>query len=165
MLYGISTVETLVVPLAVIDIAARAENDPDTRLTPDDIAAWEAQHGELPDGCCVAVHSGWGRHVTSDRFRNADGDGVMHFPGVHAEAADMMIRERNVVGLAIDTLSLDHGPSGDFATHYLWLPSNRWGLECVANLDQLPATGATIIAGGPKIKGATGGPSRVMALI
>jgi kynurenine formamidase len=157
-------VEQLVAPLVVIDIAARAADDPDAQLTPDDIEAWVGSNGELPDGCCVALHSGWGAHVRSDMFRNADDDGVMHFPGFHLEAAAMLL-ERNVVGIAVDTLSLDHGPSQDFATHYAWLPANRWGLECVANLGDLPAAGATIVVGGPKIAGATGGPSRVIALV
>lgn len=158
-------VENLVAPLAIIDIAAKAEADADAQVTPDDITAWEAEHGPIPDGACVAMYSGWEGKVSGDGFRNADGDGVMHFPGFHAEAAAMMIEERNVVGMAVDTLSLDYGRSADFATHYLWLPTNRWGMECVANLGGLPPVGATIIAGGPKIKGATGGPSRVIALV
>lgn len=158
-------VERLVVPLAVVDIAAKAAETPDAQLTPDDITAWEGTNGPLPENCCVAMHSGWGRHVASPMYRNVDEQGVMHFPGVHPEAADMLMRERTVVGLAVDTLSLDYGASKDFATHYAWLPSNRWGMESVAKLDGLPATGATIVAGGPKIRGATGGPSRVLALV
>lgn len=65
----------------------------------------------------------------------------------------------------MDTLSLDYGPSPDFAVHYRWLPANKWGIECVANLGDLPATGATVIVGGPKIEGATGGMTRVIALV
>ena len=98
-------------------------------------------------------------------FRNADADGVMHFPGFHVEAAEYLMSERNAVGIAVDTLSLDYGRSEDFATHYAWLPTNRWGLEAVANLDQLPASGATLVVGGPTIVGATGGPSRLIALV
>lgn len=89
----------------------------------------------------------------------------MHFPGFHADAAAFLMEERQVIGMAVDTLSLDYGRSADFAVHYAWLPSNRWGLECVANLASLPATGATLVVGGPKVLGATGGPSRVMALV
>ena len=73
--------------------------------------------------------SGWDAHVNSARFRNADADGVMHFPGFHLEAAQMLMEEADVVGLAVDSLSLDHGISKDFAVHYAWLPSNRWGIE------------------------------------
>ena len=91
--------------------------------------------------------------------------GEMHFPGFHVEAAELLIERANAAGIAVDTLSLDHGPSADFATHYAWLPCGRWGLEAVANLAELPATGATLVVGGPKIKGATGGPSRVLALL
>ncbi|MEX2482687.1 MAG: cyclase family protein [Gammaproteobacteria bacterium] len=157
-------VDKLVVPLVIVDIAARAADDPDAQLTPDDIEAWIESNGDLPDGCCVAMHSGWGEHVRSDKFRNADEDGVMHFPGFHPDASAMLL-ERNVNGIAVDTMSLDHGPSQDFATHYSWLPAGRWGLEAVANLADLPAVGATMVVGGPKIEGATGGPSRIIALV
>ncbi len=158
--------ENLVVPLAVIDISARAAENPDAELTPDDIKAFEAAHGPLPDGCCVAMYSGWERHVNSARFRNADENGVMHFPGFHVEAVQMLMSDgRNVVGIAVDTLSLDYGPSKDFATHYAWLPTNRWGLENVKNLAELPPVGATLVAGTPTVQGATGGPSRLFALV
>jgi kynurenine formamidase len=158
-------VENLVVPLAIVDIAAKAADDPDAQVTPDDLAAWEAEHGEIPQGACVAMYSGWGEKVDGDGFRNADDDGVMHFPGFHADATQFLIEEREVTGIAVDTLSLDHGPSPDFAVHYQWLPTNRWGMECIANLADLPPVGATLVVGGPKIVGATGGPSRVIALV
>ena len=158
-------VENLVGPLAIVDIRGKAEADPDAFLTPDDIAAWEAEHGELPAGAIVAMQSGWGEFVSGEKFRNADDEGVMHFPGFHVETTQFLSEERDVKGIMVDTLSLDHGPSADFAVHFGWLPTNRWGMECIANLDQLPALGATVIVGGPKIAGATGGPSRVIALV
>lgn len=158
-------VDKLVGPLVVVDISAKAEKDPDAQLTPDDIKAWEEKFGPMPSGAIVAMHSGWDVHVKSDKFRNADADGGMHFPGIHIETAEMLITERDVKGVMVDTLSLDFGPSADFAFHYCWLASNRWGMECVANLSQLPPQGAVVIAGGPKIAGATGGPSRVIALV
>jgi kynurenine formamidase len=157
-------VEDLVAPLAVVDIAGRAQDDPDALLTPDDLLAFEAAHGPIPPRCCVAMHSGWERFVAGPGFCNADAEGVMHFPGVHAEAAALLI-ERGAIGLAVDTLSLDHGPSRDFPTHRAWLPSRRWGLEALANLATLPPLGATIVVGIPKIEGATGGPARVLALV
>ncbi len=153
------------VPLAVVDIASRAEDDPDTQVTPDDLIAWESANGPIPQGACVAMNSGWDSRVGSDGFRNADGDGVLHFPGFHQDAVAYLLENTTAAGIAVDTLSLDYGPSPDFATHYKWLPANRWGMECVANLGDVPATGATIVVGGPKIQGATGGPSRVLALV
>jgi kynurenine formamidase len=103
--------------------------------------------------------------VNTPEFRNADENGTLHFPGFHIEAAQYLLEERQVHGIAVDTLSLDYGPSPDFAVHYLWLPTNRWGMEAVANLDAVPARGATLIVGGPKVAGATGGPSRLIALV
>lgn len=157
-------VERLVVPLAVIDIREKADADPDAQLTPEDIRAWESANGPLPAGCCVAMNSGWDRHLRSPMFRNADDEGVMHFPGFHEDAAAMLMEEADVAGIAVDTLSLDFGPSPDFAVHYAWLPSNRWGIECLANLDAVPATGATLVVGAPKHAGGTGGPARVLTL-
>jgi len=159
-------VATLVVPLAVVDVADKARQNPDYLVSPQDLLDWEARNGSLPEGCCVAMQSGWAQHVTdAARFTGKDAAGVFHFPGFGADAADWLMKERRVQGLAVDTLSLDHGPSKDFKTHYLWLPSGRWGLENVANLDRVPARGATLVAGVAKVKDATGGPTRVVALV
>jgi kynurenine formamidase len=155
----------LVVPLAVVDVREKAEANPDYQLTPADFAAWEQRWGRLPDNACVALHSGWARHVASDRFLGKDAKGVLHFPGFHPEATDWLLKERQVRGMAVDTLSLDYGASTDFKTHYAWLPAGRWGLECVAGLDQVPARGATLVVGAPKVRGATGGPTRLLALV
>jgi kynurenine formamidase len=159
-------IEQLVVPLAVVDIAYKAAQEPDYLLSRDDLAAWESKNGRLPDGCCVALYSGWGELVTdAGKFTGRDIDGTFHFPGFDPEAAAWMISERKVAGLAVDTLSLDHGPSKQFKTHTVWLPSGRWGLENVANLGQVPASGATLVVGAPKVKDATGGLTRVLALV
>jgi kynurenine formamidase len=155
----------LVVPLAVIDIRHKAEVNPDAQVTPGDIIDWEHRHGRLPKGACVAMNSGWADKVYTPEFRNADANGVLHFPGFHVEAVEFLLEERQVNGIAVDTLSLDYGPSTDFATHYRWLPTNRWGLEAIANLDELPAKGVTLIVGSPTIAGATGGPCRLIALV
>ena len=158
-------VSNLVAPLAIVDISVKAQDNADAQLTVEDLQAWESQHGPIPKGACVAMHSGWGRKVNQGRaFRNADASGVMHFPGFHVDAALFLLEERDCKGIAVDTLSLDFGPSQEFAVHYSWLPTNRWGMECVANLEQLPASGATLVVGAPKVVGATGGPSRLIAL-
>jgi kynurenine formamidase len=158
-------VESLVVPLAIIDIRAKADANPDAQVTPDDIKAWVAKNGPIPDKACVAMRSGWDKHVTSAKFRNADDKKVMHFPGFHVEAAKMLVETTSASGMAVDSLSLDFGPSPDFATHYAWLPTGRWGLECAANLAALPEKGAMLVLGAPKIKGATGGPCRAFAFV
>ncbi len=160
-------VEQLVVPLAVVDIAYKAELEPDYLLSREDLGDWEAKNGRLPAGCCVAMNSGWSRLVTTDpaAFVGRDVDGTMHFPGFSPAAVDWMMKERQVVGVAVDTMSLDNGSSHDFKVHYLWLPSGRWGLENVANLDKVPAVGATLVVGAPKVKDATGGLTRLFALV
>jgi kynurenine formamidase len=158
--------DALVVPLAVIDVADKAAKNPDYQLSRADLAAWERRHGRLPDNSCVAMHSGWARHVSDKaKFVGRDAGGVMHFPGFAPDAAAWLIKQRKVAGIAVDTLSLDHGASKDFKTHVLWLGAGRWGLENVANLDRVPAAGATLVVGLAKVKGATGAPARLFALV
>ncbi len=157
--------ESLVAPLAVIDVRARAAQNPDYMVTRDDLAAYEKRHRKLPDNCCVAMLSGWAQHVGNAAKYTGTAAGVFHFPGFAPEAAEWLIKDRKAVGLAVDTLSLDHGPSKDFRVHHLWLPSGRWGIENVANLDKVPAAGATLVVGVAKVKDATGGPARLMALV
>ena len=156
-------VSSLVAPLCVIDIAARAAEDADTQVTPDDIQAWVDTNGEIPDTACVAMHSGWASKVDTDGFRNFDGE-AQHYPGFHIEATQMLL-ETGAGSIAVDTLSLDHGISPDFATHYAWLPAGRFGIECLANLDRVPAAGATLVVGAPKHRGGTGGPARIFAMV
>lgn len=158
-------VETLVVPAAVINIGERAARDPDTVVTPDDIRAWERRYGRLPDGAAVLMASGWGaRAGSSERFRNADAGGTLHFPGFGKPAIDFLLTERRIMGIGVDTLSLDHGPSADYAVHFTLLGTNRWGLEGVANLESIPPSGATLFVGAPKVAAGSGGPTRVLAV-
>lgn len=157
--------EDLTTPLAIIDIRARAANDPDTVLTPDDIRAWIRANGPLPHRGCVAMLSGWEAHLGTPVYRNADEEGRLHFPGVHAETAMMLRDETAIIGIAVDTLSLDRGVSDGYEAHHAWLPYDRWALENVASLDRLPASGAVMIVGAPKWRGGTGGPTRVFAVI
>lgn len=157
--------EDLVGPLAIVDIRVKAEKDPDALLTEADLKAYERRWGRIPFGAVVAMNSGWDAHVATPKFRGADDKGGMHFPGFSKDAVSWLLEMRKVKGIMVDTLSLDHGPSADFAVHNTWLPAGRWGIENAANLGLLPARGATVVVGGPKFKGATGGPSRVLALV
>lgn len=160
-------VDQLVVPLAVVNVVYQAEQEADYLLSRDDLEKWEAKHGRLPAGCCVALHSGWGALATADpaRFAGRDVAGAFHFPGFAPEAAAWLLSERQVAGIAVDTMSLDCGASEEFKTHQTWLPAGRWGLENVANLDKVPEAGATLVVGASKVKDSTGGLARLMALV
>ncbi|MEM9139414.1 MAG: cyclase family protein [Pseudomonadota bacterium] len=158
-------VESLVCPLVVVDIREKADANPDAQITPDDLKAWISANGPIPDGAAVIQNAGWQKHMGTAKFRNADDDKKMHFPAFHVEAAKMLLEEAQVAGIGVDTLSIDYGLSADFITHYTWLPANRWALENIANLDQVPASGATLVIGAPKHQGGTGGPCRLIALV
>ncbi|MGF7160458.1 kynurenine formamidase [Rhodoligotrophos appendicifer] len=157
-------VDTLVAPLVVVDIREKAAKDADAMVEVADLERWEKAHGAIPDGAVVVMMSGWDKHLGTDMYRNAAEGGVMHFPGFSPAAAKWML-ERKIAGLGVDTLSQDRGISKDFAVHVAWLGAGRFGIEAMGNLDQVPAAGATLVIGAPKIKGATGGPTRVLALV
>ncbi len=157
--------KALVVSLVVVDIRAKASVNADSELTVDDLKQWEAKHGPIPPGACVAMNTGWAEKAGGPGFRNADEKGTLHFPGFHEDAVDFLLEERNINGIAVDTLSLDIGKSTTFSVHSRLLPANRWGLECVANLSAVPAAGATLIVGAPKVAEGTGGLTRLFALV
>jgi kynurenine formamidase len=152
-------------PLAVISIADRATKNADALLSVDDVLAWEKQYGRLPAGAFVAMHSGWDAKVaTVDRFLNKDAKGTMHAPGFSEEVARFLVKERDIVGAGVDTLSLDAASASRFVAHLALLGAGKYGVELLANLGAVPPSGATIIVGGPKHEGATGGPARVYAV-
>jgi kynurenine formamidase len=158
--------EAFIVPAVVVDITERAGRDHAAVVTPDDLLGWERANGRIPNGAAVLMRSGWAaRYSDAAAFANVDASGVAQFPGFGLEAAQWLLAERDVAGLGVDTLSLDHGPSPNFAVHMAFLPTQRWGLECLANLDQLPPSGATLFIGAPKIEHGSGAPARVLALI
>lgn len=158
-------VSRLIGPAVVLHIHERAASDSDAQATPNDVKAWEDKYGRLPEGAVVFMHSGWESRVNDERaFRNPDSGGTMHFPGFHPEAAEMLVKDRNIVGIGVDTLSLDYGKSTDFKTHVTVLGANKWGLENVANLAKIPANGATVFVGAPKLSSGSGGPLRVIAI-
>ena len=156
-------VERLVAPLCIVDIAGKAAQDPNAMVEPEDIEAWVAANGEIPAGACVAMRSGWAAKVGDPSYRT-NAEGAFAFPGFSKAATDLLA-ERGAASIGVDTLSLDPGNSADFAVHNSWLPSGRFGIENLAGLDQLPATGATIFIGAPKHGQGTGGPARVLALL
>ena len=158
-------VSDLVVPLCVVHIHERAASNPDAQVTPDDLKAWISRNGPIPDRACVAMHSGWDTKTATPEFRNADGDGKMHFPGFHVEAVQMLMDDTGAGAIGVDTLSLDYGLSPDFATHYAWLPTGRYGIECLNNLAKVPEAGATLVVGAPKHRGGSGGPARIFAMV
>jgi kynurenine formamidase len=158
--------DRLIAPLVVISIAPRAAGDADTLVAVDDLLQWEKRYGRIPAGAFVAMHSGWDARIGSaDRFLNRDAKGTLHAPGFGEPAARFLLTERDICGVGVDTLSLDAGAAQTFVAHLAILGAGRYGVEMMANLANIPASGATVIVGAPRHEGATGGPARVLALI
>jgi kynurenine formamidase len=162
-------VERLVRPAAVIDVAAAAAADADHRLTVEELKAWEARHGRVAEGTIVLLRTGWSaRWPDKKRYLGDDTPGDasrLHFPSYGAEAARILVADRKVAALGVDTASIDHGPSKDFPVHQIVAAANVLGLENLTGLDALPPSGAWVIALPMKIAGGSGGPLRAIALV
>jgi kynurenine formamidase len=163
-------VNRLIAPAVVLDVTAACEKDPDYLVSASDITQWESGHGRIPEGAIALIRTGWGKYwPDAKRYLGTDEHGAgavlkLHFPGISAEAARLFV-ERKVAGVGIDTASVDHGQSKDFQTHRILYSHDIYGLENVANLDRVPTTGTLVIALPMKIKGGTGGPVRIVAVL
>jgi kynurenine formamidase len=152
-------------PAVVIDVREEVSKNSDYRLRVTRVEKWEALHGRIQPGSIVLLRTGWAsRWPDQARYRNMDASGVMHFPGYSVESAKLLV-ERGAVGLGIDTLSIDYGPSKNFDVHRVDLPAGLYNLENLANLDQLPEAGAFLVAAPIKLEGGSGGPVRVFAIL
>src|SRR5260370_6081747 len=158
-------VEKLFGPAVILDVRSEAERNADYQLTVKRIEAWEEKHGKIPAGAIVVLRSGWAsRWPDVARYRNQDAHGTMHFPGFSVEAAKLLL-ERKISGLACDTLSIDPGNSPDFPVHRLVLGAGVYQLENLADLRDLPESGAMLIAAPIKLEGGSGGAVRGFALV
>ena len=153
----------LFAPIAVVDISKRAAEDPDAAVGEADIRRWERRHGRIRRGTAVLMNSGWSDKAADEtESKNVGADGKYHFPGFGADAVELLIN-RKAGAIGVDTMSLDPGISTTFEAHVNWLGTDRYGLENVANLDSIPAHGATLIVGVIPWEEGSGGPCRLLA--
>ena len=156
-----------IAPAVVIDISAPAAENPDYLLTVEDIAAWEAEHGRIPPRSWILLRTDWSKRDV-DAYTNRREDGA-HTPGPSAEAVRFLIDARDAHGLGVETIGTDAGQAHlldpAYPAHTLFHAAGRYGLQCLENLDQLPPTGAVILATPLKIRGGSGSPLRVLALV
>jgi kynurenine formamidase len=148
-------------PLVLLDLVGVPA---DHQVSLNDLQRWEQLHGPIPRGACVVAHTGWhSRFHDPVAYRNADSQGLMHFP-TFGDVATLLLLQRQIAGIGIDTLSPD-GPTSGFPVHKTLLGANKYILENVAHLDQVPAQGAFILALPMKVLNGTESPCRVVALV
>lgn len=156
-------VEQFILPLIVLDVSKKA--DAHFQIDSKEIHNFEKAHGKIPKGSLVIAHTGWSQYWQQPaRYRNADNNGVCHFPSFHGEVAEILF-DRGVSGVAIDTLSPDLGLDGTFPMHELFLGNRNYLIENVANTHLLPPVGATGIVLPMKIEGAAEAPVRFIAFL
>ena len=169
-----NTVDTInaqqfIAPAVVIDASAEVAANPDWLLTVEFIERWESVHGRIPARAWVLFRTDWSKRLVDPAsFVNMREDGA-HTPGPTQEAVSWLIEQRDVLGFGVETINTDAGQSYawslPYPCHTLMHGANRYGLQCLTNLDRLPATGAIIVAAPLKIQGGSGSPLRVLALV
>ncbi|TNE41358.1 MAG: cyclase family protein [Sphingomonadales bacterium] len=160
-------VSKLIGPAFVLDFSAECAADPDFLLTADHIGDWEAAHGAITPGSWVLFRTDWSKRDT-EAYTNRREDGA-HTPGPATDAIRFLIEERNIMGFGVETIGTDAGQAHlltpPYPAHTLLHGAGKYGLQCLENLDKLPATGAILIAPPLKIRDGSGSPLRVLALV
>jgi len=163
--------EKLMGNAVVIDVSKKALSDPDYQVSVEDIKDWEEKNGAIPESAIVLLNTGYGqywpdrvKYMGTDK-RGAGAVSELHFPGLHPGAAKWLTEERKINAVGLDTPSIDYGQSTLFESHRILFKENIPAFENVANLDKLPVKGAYVIALPMKIKGGSGAPLRIIALV
>jgi len=161
-------VERFIGPACVIDVAQQAKRNPDYLVTRETVEEWEQRFGRIPCHAWVLIRTDWSHRLGARDFLNIAADGA-HTPGFHPQAVPFLARERDILGVGVETVGTDAGQAPTFEPmfpcHTIMHGSNRFGLASLTNLDQLPPTGAVVIAPPLKIVNGSGSPLRVLAFV
>jgi kynurenine formamidase len=154
-------------PACVIDVVAEVAKNEDYLLMPEHVEAWEKKNGRIPRGAWVLLRTGWSKRTSRDAFLNVKSDGP-HSPGFHKTTSELLAKDRDVLGVGVETVGTDAGQAGTFdppfPNHGIMHGNGKFGLASLCNLDQLPPTGAVLIAAPLKIVNGSGSPLRVLAI-
>jgi kynurenine formamidase len=154
-------------PACVVDVTADVERDPDFLLTPERILQWEERHGRIPAAAWFLLRTGWSHRADPARYINLRDDGP-HTPGFTRECSELLARDRDVLGVGVETVGTDAGRAAafdpPFPNHYVMHGSGKFGLAGLCNLHLLPPTGAVVVAAPLKIVNGSGSPLRAIAI-
>lgn len=162
-------VNEMIAPLVVIDIVSKAEKNPDTVLTIEDIKNWESKYEKIPEGAFVVKRTNWSKRWPNlSLMQNRDNRGVMHYPGWSVEALKFLVDERKILAIGHETTDTDAGfnVSADRYPAQTYIHGeNRFQIELLTNLDQVPEYGALAVIAFPKPEKSSGFPARVFAIL
>lgn len=163
--------DRLIGPAIKVDVSAKAKADRDYQVSVTDFEAWENQNGKIADDSIVLLRTGWSEYwndhikYLGTGKRGAEGVAELHFPGLAPEAARWLTEKRKIKAIGLDTASIDYGQSKLFESHRILMGQNIPAFENVASLERLPEKIAMVIAMPMKIRGGSGGPLRIIALV
>ncbi|MGV9822901.1 cyclase family protein [Nocardia xishanensis] len=157
----------LLLPAVRIDVREQCATNRDYAVTVDDLRRWEARHGRIPDGAAVIAWTGWDAKWGGPEFVGA-GESAGRQPGFAVETVEWLLSTGRLGrrgALGIDTFGPDLGADDSYTVSKLLYRERRISLECLANLVELPPTGAWILVGGPLYRGGSGSPATIFALL
>ena len=155
----------------VVDVTSQCGSNPDYQVSVGDFQNWERRNGRIAPGTIVLLRTGFGKFYPDRKKylgteeRGAGAVAKLHFPGLDPAAARWLTENRSIKAIGLDTPSIDYGQSTLFESHRILFEKNIPAFENVANLEQLPLKGFSVIALPMKIKGGSGGPLRIVALL
>ncbi len=155
----------------VIDVTDSVSGYIDYQISIEDFERWEADHGQIPEGAIVLLRTGIAKFWPDrEKYMGTDARGasavaLLHFPGLHPDAAQWLVDNRSIKAIGLDTPSIDYGRSSDFLSHRILFAENIPAFENLANLDRLPAKGSYVVALPMKIQHGSGGPLRIAAFV
>ncbi len=171
---GLKTVDQIdlkdmLMPLVVLDVHEKVAKNPDYVVSLDDVAAWEARHGRVPKGAFVALRTDWSKRWPDDaKLANKDAAGVFHYPGWSKEVLQLLYEQRGITASGHETTDTDPGlatTKDDYSLESYILGLDHYQIELLANLDQVPESGAVVWVAFPKVQDGSGFPARVVAVV
>jgi len=163
------SVKEMIMPLVVLDVHEKVTQNPDYTITMDDVKAWEAKYGPIPEGAFVAMRTDWSkRWPDMAAMQNKDANGIAHYPGWSLDVLKYLYEERKITASGHETTDTDPGiatSKGDYSLEAYILSKDHYQIELLTNLDQVPEAGALVVVSFPKPKGGSGFPARVFAIL
>ena len=171
---GLKTVDqidpkTFLLKLVVLDVHEKVAQNPDYTVTLDDVKAWEAAHGPIPEGAFVALRTDWAKRWPDQAaMENKDAKGVAHYPGWSREVLQYLYETRKITASGHETLDTDPGSAtthDDYSLESYVLGLNHFQIELLDNLDKVPESGGLVMVSFPKPSEGSGFPARIVAIV
>jgi kynurenine formamidase len=151
--------QQMILRLVVLDDTPYLAKDENHAFSVADLMAWEKRHGRVPKGAFAALRTDMYKDWDSnpERFKRSP------FPAWSFETVKFLIEQRGATAIGHESMDTDTTDKMESETYIL--QHGHFQIEVMANLDQVPATGALIVVTWPKVRDGLGFPARAFAIL